>query len=706
MLPFQSVCHNAPMQKIFTRLLNRVFGSTDLESASVMGSEYQDDIPRYPPFVKGLPRATRERIVHDQNELILKIKQTFNMNHDDFERVVLPVIHNYAGFVHLLPASEAHHHKGAGGLFRHGLEVGYWAAKSINAHEMCVREQPKLKRSNEVRWQLAAFLGGMLHDIGKPLADMQVVDKEGNREWNPYAGFLDQWLYNEDIDRYFLRWRSQRAQRHRKFSTLNVGMILTDEARAFLNKHSPDITEALLESLVGSSMNGTLTKIVIYADSESVKRDLLSQRISADENAYGVPVERYILDCIRRLAAKETRVNCKGAHIWRGEKGVYIAWRQISDVVAQMLKDSGVAGVPTSYETTADIMLENQYAEPFKDANGERSKRFWTIAPEALGGVQLNCLYFSEIGQIFPNEAPPPVPLNIIDTFSAEQSGALHEDENNPVMAPADELIDLERRFDEYNQISAYAEYVDYFDYLANKEEYEDYSFDEANDIPSMPPTEAAVAGNAVVQNHTAEHSSQPLNSKLKAEPQAKPASKNVAVEPSENLFTNQIENYVANSTLQTLRKNSKPIDSGSEALTEALRPKTSNETPSINPIAAYLKTSKSEGKPTNTFNAAEHKNAFKNILAHSKATGDAPRTQTPMPKPIRKSAAKDKPATVEKTHESGFQKPSRTATKNTKPVKSTPAHDDGDDFDVPSSLQELLRQNSDKSGKFKPKDE
>ncbi|MCG5504177.1 TraI domain-containing protein [Ectothiorhodospira variabilis] len=37
--------------------------------------------------------------------------------------LVLTAIHNYAAFVQQLPASEAHHHAGRGGMLDHGLEV-------------------------------------------------------------------------------------------------------------------------------------------------------------------------------------------------------------------------------------------------------------------------------------------------------------------------------------------------------------------------------------------------------------------------------------------------------------------------------------------------------------------------------------------------------------------------------------------------------
>lgn len=88
-----------------------------------------EEVPRYPPFTKGFPLFAADRILATQEELILRIKGIFSLSEEDFKRIVKPLIAAYADFVHLLPASEAHHHRGAGGLFRHGLEVAYWSVQ-------------------------------------------------------------------------------------------------------------------------------------------------------------------------------------------------------------------------------------------------------------------------------------------------------------------------------------------------------------------------------------------------------------------------------------------------------------------------------------------------------------------------------------------------------------------------------------------------
>mgnify|MGYP001825410283 CR=1 FL=1 len=84
---------------------------------AVCMSPKDSDIPRYPPFVRGLPVAAPARIIATQSELIARLQDGLAFTDARFATLVRPVIERYAAFVHLLPASEAHHHRGAGGAF-------------------------------------------------------------------------------------------------------------------------------------------------------------------------------------------------------------------------------------------------------------------------------------------------------------------------------------------------------------------------------------------------------------------------------------------------------------------------------------------------------------------------------------------------------------------------------------------------------------
>ena len=419
----------------------------------------QEDIPRYPPFAKGLPAADTKRILETQSELITRIKGILRFTADDFAETVNPVIENYAAYVHLLPASEAHHHRGAGGLFRHGLEVGFWAAQQAEAHQFCIDETPRNKRDNEPRWQFAAFLGGLLHDVGKPLSDVAVTNLAGSKEWNPYECSLAAWTVEEDVDHYFLRWRDKRNKRHEKFSMMNLDQIITQKAKTYLNKPGPNIMESLLESIVGTSAQETLTQLVLWADQESVRRDLVNQRMDVDEYSYGVPVERFVFDALRRLA-NLSKVNEPGATIWRTEHGVFLAWKSIVTEVHNLIEKDKIPGIPRNHDTLADILVERGFAIPYQETTESKPVRYWNIYPECLEGVGLMCLRIDDIELIFPNEPPPPIKAALRKPV---EKRATKEPSNVISIAPeeTDQLKETVATY-EYTDMGDIEEYMNY----------------------------------------------------------------------------------------------------------------------------------------------------------------------------------------------------------------------------------------------------
>lgn len=395
--------------------------------------ESDDDIPRYPPFAKGLPAAPTVRILQTQEELIARIRGALRFNAEEFKEIALPVIERYAAYVHLLPASEAHHHRGAGGLFRHGLEVGFWASQRAESHQFCLGETPQNRRENEPRWQFASFLGGLLHDVGKPLSDVAVTDKTGKKEWNPYDTSLADWTYKESIDHYFLRWRDKRNKRHEKFSMMNLDQIITPKAKSYLNKPGPHIMEALLESIVGTSAAESLTQIVLWADQESVRRDLVNQRLDVDEYAYGVPVERFVFDALRRIV-ETCKINVPGAYVWRIDQGVFLVWNQIVPLIHNVLEQDKVPGVPRNPDTLADILIERGFAVPYQESAEKKPVRYWRIFPQPLNGVPLvSVLRLEDPELIFTNQPPAPVKATFTAPTKTEESPVqeILEDENN-----------------------------------------------------------------------------------------------------------------------------------------------------------------------------------------------------------------------------------------------------------------------------------
>ena len=380
---------------------------------------FADEMTRYPPFAKGFPVAPVSVLLNGQKDLVSQIRSTLRFNAEEFDHLVLPVIEQYAAFVHLLPASEAHHHRGSGGLFRHGLEVGRYAAQMAEAYQFCVGDTPQEKRKKEPRWELAAFFGGLLHDLGKPFYDVNVVDSSGTKIWNPQEESLLVWAELNDIDRYFIRWRDKRKTRHKAFSPFGLGIVLTVQSRTYLNEADPDIMAALIEAVQGMISTHELTEIVLKADSASVKQDMKSSKDLPEESAYGVPVETYIFNAIRRMVSTK-KVNEEGAVIWNTDKGVFVCWKQVMPDVNSILDLDRVAGVPRNPETLVDILTERGYIMPYHRTPEARPERYWKIYPDILGGIHQECVKIDDPGRIFSTEPPVPVKVTFEPVTKAE----------------------------------------------------------------------------------------------------------------------------------------------------------------------------------------------------------------------------------------------------------------------------------------------
>lgn len=255
----------------------------------------------------------------------------------------------------------------------------------------------------------------MFHDIGKPVSDLSITDEDGRYQWNPFLETLSQWTTNNSIERYFIRWRDGRCKRHEQFSILVLNRVMTPELLAWLTQPGPEILQAMLEAIGNTDLEHVLSKLVIEADQTSVQRDLKAQRISVDDNALGVPVERYLLDAMRRLlASSQWLVNQRDARVWLRKSNqsthLYLVWKSAAKDIIELLAKDKIPGIPRDPDTLADILIERGLAT--KSASNER---YESLAPEVLikddKPIWLPMLHISEADLLFSSNVPSSVRL-------------------------------------------------------------------------------------------------------------------------------------------------------------------------------------------------------------------------------------------------------------------------------------------------------
>lgn len=403
-----------------------------------------EDVPRYPPYNPGIPAVDPDQILDSQQELLDKLKRLLAIPQADFDRLYLSTIRNYASFVHLLPASESHHHRGTGGLFRHGLEAGLYGAAHADRMLFVLDEPPSRRRVLEPLWRLGGFIASMSHDIGKPVSDMEITDTDGLQVWNPFAYPLHKWAIKRNLDYYHLRFRPNRHKDHETIGLLVLDMIIDQDVREALSEAGPAVLKNLIDSvsnIQNASGANVFRDLVIRADRDSVERDLrVNGGMQSSMPSVGIAAERTVMDVMRRLIRnKQWKVNRKGARIWQIDGNLYVAWSAARDIVRVMDEDK-VPGVPRDPDSIADMLIDRELAVPRETFSGR--SRYWQIAPELMGGASIKVLRIAS-----PDLLIDPAPGNVAGRVILDESA----DSNvNPVVI--DSVVKAEKPVQEAPQ--------------------------------------------------------------------------------------------------------------------------------------------------------------------------------------------------------------------------------------------------------------
>ena len=365
----------------------------------------KDNAPprRYPEPRGGLPAIPPDELVTDQPELTRELAEVVGKPRSEFDELLTPLIANYAAFVHLLPASEAHHHRGPGGLFRHGLEVAVRAgARADRTQFLHYRATtPRQRREEEPRWRMAAIVAGLLHDAAKAASDVRVVahpDPQGaerlrrqlsdghkvteGQTWNPFSLSLHDWLVDLGAERYHIHWVSQRSGRHGQLAPLTLN-LLPAATRAYLGEAGPVVPEALAEVLSGGGMgHNILGEIVKNADAESVAGDIKRRGDEgAADGAGRRPLEDQLMDLMQALVRDLWSANEPGSRLFRlDEEGLFVVWPAAGEDIAARARDQGIPGIPTDPMALAEVLVARGKATAWG-----AQRHAWPIRPACLG---------------------------------------------------------------------------------------------------------------------------------------------------------------------------------------------------------------------------------------------------------------------------------------------------------------------------------
>lgn len=371
------------------------------------------EIPRYPPFERGLPAVSLDKVVGTQTDMLQRLFLTAAMPERQFDELIVPAVRKLAEYVHLLPASRATHHTGGGGLLRHGIESGYLALQACSAHVFKGAGVTTDQRRNlEPRWRHAVFLAALYLPTGIAVSKMRVLDAKGEH-WLPFTESLVDWCRRGRVDQYYVEWRDATHDERNALGGLLGTRLISKESLAYIcecNGHErilQDLNKALSGEVNQNSKVQTIARTAIKASAE---QDSLSAIPAAYVDTASRPLQRYIYDAIRRLLRSKWTTNRNGARVWVTQEGVHIVWQPASQDIIELLEEDGIEGIPKDPDSLAEILVDHGLAEMCEDSDGEKSLYMeMQVSIPRIGNVTLPVLRIVDGERLFDKE--PQVPI-------------------------------------------------------------------------------------------------------------------------------------------------------------------------------------------------------------------------------------------------------------------------------------------------------
>ncbi|MDN3384490.1 MobH family relaxase [Pseudoalteromonas sp. APC 3358] len=348
----------------------------------------------YPPKVNGLSVFCVDAILKRYKDQIIALEQHvdigFHRTTEEgvnlFDARYLSVIRKLAEYVHMLPASEYHHHSQPGGLFRHSLDAALIALRKADNQLPPTVGKVDLDAQRRVRYMYAAWVGALLHDTGKILTDMQVsaytiFDDEKNtsvpiaswgkpiKPWIPQIETLIEWATRNKVERYFVHFRASRVHKeHVSSGATLLPHILKGEGLEFIMDSPDDLYSNLTSALNGyAHINGYLATAIRFGDSVSTAKDVKTMATSA----FGTLKKSRmmsIVDTMRSLKSK-WNFNAEKSHAFVIGDCVFIRWQSAFDGILKAARANQFDALPNDTKSLLGMMEDFRIVEPFDKEN-------------------------------------------------------------------------------------------------------------------------------------------------------------------------------------------------------------------------------------------------------------------------------------------------------------------------------------------------
>lgn len=387
-------------------------------------------ISEYPPQPRKVEAVSVDVIMAFFADAIRQSADDLPMEREEIDTYFLPVVRRGLMYMHLLPASQFHHHNGIGGLFAHSLQVATLAVRLGKQKVFNQRDTPRELYQNSKRWLFGCWLAGFLHDIGKPVTDV-IVTGDGET-WYPYSSSLTAWLDDNNIREYHFIWQSAGHNRHQQSTLMFVREIVPQKTFDWLADYGARaIWEACESTLVNPSKAGNLiAEVVQQADEFTSGEDIKARnegQIDGRRMGGSLPAAEYIMDALRLLIADGViRVNEKGSILHVTTSGTFIIWTtKASELIYARVLEEKHASVPRKIDRMLDCLVTGGCVEPVPQDVNPVGGYIWPVVYDMHPEHPFKSIKLRSTHVLFNGLVPPEPTLAIINGWEAQNPAVI-----------------------------------------------------------------------------------------------------------------------------------------------------------------------------------------------------------------------------------------------------------------------------------------
>jgi integrating conjugative element relaxase (TIGR03760 family) len=376
--------------------------------------------------------SSGRRLLTPHKKILAEIKSTVGLSRKFWNALYLNTLIDLAEYIQELPASEAHHHSGRGGLLAHTLETALNSLRIRRGKLLPPNSDAETVTKFKDVWTYAVFTAALCHDLGKPITDMSIdlLDKHKKKVgvWSPFHGSMA--AYKTAREYKITYQRNRLYASHERASALYVHHIIPVVGLEWIASN-PEVFYYWTNILTGHNEDGgAIGSIIHEADKRSVASNLAGDQISNHVAATTSrkPLHQRILTSLRFQIDKGTLpLNRDGAAGWIVDDKLWIVVKRSLDQIRDHMTQEGQTGIPVRNDRIMDELQQYNLLIP----NGD--KAVWkcqVFASDWVKAHELTMLCLS-VDKVWPSADAVPaafegsvIPLNQQEPSSIQETGS------------------------------------------------------------------------------------------------------------------------------------------------------------------------------------------------------------------------------------------------------------------------------------------